>query len=96
MNVGFAISFICVCILSLAMVYLDYITLQNVIPQEAEKVSSVLEQVAPDLVKFDSPCEVLKGLAEVIRVSDVEFLSLELHRLLRRYGHMQLYVYKLR
>lgn len=50
-------------------------------------MSSVLEQVAPDLVKFDSPCEVLKGLAEVIRVSDVEFLSLELHRLLRRYGH---------
>ncbi|KAK3868957.1 hypothetical protein Pcinc_025706 [Petrolisthes cinctipes] len=58
------------------------------ITAEAEKVSSVLEQVAPDLVKFDSPCEVLKGLAEVIRVSDVEFISLELHRLLRRYPDM--------
>lgn len=52
--------------------------------QEAEKVASVFEQVAPDLVKFDSPCDIMKGLAEVIKVSDIEFISLELHRLLRR------------
>lgn len=52
--------------------------------QEAEKVATVFEQVAPDLVKFDSPCDVMKGLAEVIKVSDVEFISLEVHRLLRR------------
>lgn len=44
----------------------------------------MFEQVAPDLVKFDSPCEVMKGLAEVVKVSDVDFISLELHRLLRR------------
>ncbi|XP_042232976.1 exocyst complex component 3-like [Homarus americanus] len=58
------------------------------ITAEALKLSSVFEQVAPDLVKFDSPCEVMKGLAEVIKVSDVEFISLELHRLLRRYPDM--------
>ncbi|XP_064080998.1 exocyst complex component 3-like [Macrobrachium nipponense] len=55
---------------------------------ETAKLSNVFEQVAPDLVKFDSPCEVMKGLAEVIKVSDVEFLGLELHRLLRRYPDM--------
>lgn len=55
---------------------------------ETAKLSSVFEQVAPDLVKFDSPCEVMRGLAEVIKVSDVEFLGLELHRLLRRYPDM--------
>ncbi|XP_045583111.1 exocyst complex component 3 isoform X1 [Procambarus clarkii] len=58
------------------------------ITAEALKLSSVFEQVAPDLVKFDSPCEVMKGLAEVVKVSDVEFISLELHRLLRRYPDM--------
>ncbi|CAL4060509.1 unnamed protein product, partial [Meganyctiphanes norvegica] len=52
---------------------------------DAEKLQGVFITVAPDLVKFDSPCEVLKGLAEVIKVSDLEFLGLELHRLLRRY-----------
>ncbi|XP_047492530.1 exocyst complex component 3-like [Penaeus chinensis] len=55
---------------------------------EAAKLSSVFEQAAPDLAKFDSPCEVMKSLAEVIKVSDVEFLRLELHRLLRRYPDM--------
>lgn len=55
---------------------------------DAEKVATVFEQVAPDLVKFDSPCEVMKGLAEVVKVSDVDFISLELHRLLRRYPDM--------
>ncbi|XP_063597351.1 exocyst complex component 3-like [Penaeus indicus] len=55
---------------------------------EAAKLSSVFEQAAPDLAKFDSPCEVMKSLAEVIKVSDVEFLGLELHRLLRRYPDM--------
>lgn len=54
--------------------------------QEAAKLSTVFEQAAPDLAKFDSPCEVMKSLAEVIKVSDVEFLGLELHRLLRRFG----------
>lgn len=52
---------------------------------DASKLQGVFETVAPDLVKFDSPCEVIKGLAEVIKVSDLEFLGLELHRLLRRY-----------
>ncbi|KAK8375438.1 hypothetical protein O3P69_008347 [Scylla paramamosain] len=55
---------------------------------EAEKVATVFEQVAPDLVKFDSPCDVMKGLAEVIKVSDVEMISLEVHPLLRRYPDM--------
>ena len=56
----------------------------SLILQETAKLSNVFEQVAPDLVKFDSPCEVMKGLAEVVKVSDVEFIGLELHRLLRR------------
>ncbi|XP_050707871.1 exocyst complex component 3-like [Eriocheir sinensis] len=58
------------------------------ITSEAEKVGSVFEQVTPDLVKFDSPCEVMKGLAEVVKVSDIDFIGLELHRLLRRYPDM--------
>ena len=52
--------------------------------QEAEKLQGVFDEVVVNATKFDSPCEVLKVVAEVIKASDVEFLSLELHRLMRR------------
>ena len=55
------------------------------ITEEAEKLQSVFDEVVEVTSKFESPCEALKVVAEVIRASDMEFLSLEFHRMLRRY-----------
>ena len=54
--------------------------------EEANALWSVFEQHASESTKSDSPTEVMKSLAEVIKVADVEFLSFELHRILRRCG----------
>ncbi|CAL4124849.1 unnamed protein product, partial [Meganyctiphanes norvegica] len=57
----------------------------EIIEMDSNNIGGVFESVSPDLVKFDSPLEIINGMAEVLKQNDLDFLGLVLHRLLHRY-----------
>ncbi|KAA0202992.1 hypothetical protein HAZT_HAZT003038 [Hyalella azteca] len=58
------------------------------VTEEADKLQSVFTAIAGDRLRYDSPCDVIKALAEVIRTPDTEMLNLELPPLKRKYPDM--------
>ena len=55
---------------------------------EADKLKNFFERFPPKVGKFDSPFEIIKRLAEVLRCEDSEILSLDLHSLVEKYPDM--------
>lgn len=51
---------------------------------EADKLKNFFAKIAPN-VEFDSPFEIIKRLAEVLRCEDAEILSLDIHSLVEKY-----------
>ncbi|KAF2365226.1 Exocyst complex component EXOC3/Sec6 [Trinorchestia longiramus] len=58
------------------------------VTEEADKLQSVFTSIAGDRVRYESPCDVIRALAEVIRTPDTEMLNLELPPLKRKYPDM--------
>uniref|UniRef100_A0A2P2I4L7 Exocyst complex component 3-like n=1 Tax=Hirondellea gigas TaxID=1518452 RepID=A0A2P2I4L7_9CRUS len=56
--------------------------------EEANKLEEVFTNIAGERVRYDSPCDVIRALAEVIKTPDTEMLNLELPPLKRRYPDM--------
>lgn len=55
---------------------------------EADKLKNFFGRIAPKVGNFDSPFEIIKRLAEVLRCEDSEILSLDLHSLVEKYPDM--------
>ncbi|XP_033230784.1 exocyst complex component 3 [Belonocnema kinseyi] len=55
---------------------------------EADKLKNFFGRIAPKVGTFDSPFEIIKRLAEVLRCEDSEILSLDLHSLVEKYPDM--------
>lgn len=55
---------------------------------EADKLKNFFSRIAPKVGNFDSPFEIIKRLAEVLRCEDSEILSLDLHSLVEKYPDM--------
>ncbi|XP_012263532.1 exocyst complex component 3 [Athalia rosae] len=68
--------------------YDECLTCTSKIMTEAEKIKNFFIRIAPKVGNFDSPFEVIKRLAEVLRCEDSEILSLDLHSLVEKYPDM--------
>jgi exocyst complex component 3 len=64
--------------------YDECLTCTSKIISEANKLQTFFSKSAPKM-KLDSPFEIIKRLAEVIRCEDSEILSLDLHSLVEKY-----------
>ncbi|XP_058802186.1 exocyst complex component 3 [Phymastichus coffea] len=64
--------------------YDECLTCTSKIISEAEKLKAFFSRLAPQ-VELDSPFEIIKRLAEVLRCEDSEILSLDLHSLVEKY-----------
>lgn len=65
--------------------YEDCLTCTSKIIAEADKLKNFFLRVAPKIVNAESPFEIIKRLAEVLRCEDPEILSLDLHSLVEKY-----------
>ncbi|KAF7992715.1 hypothetical protein HCN44_005059 [Aphidius gifuensis] len=52
---------------------------------EADELKNFFIKIAPKVGNFDSPFEIIKKLAEVLKCEDAEMLSLDLHSLVEKY-----------
>ncbi|XP_066603462.1 exocyst complex component 3 [Prorops nasuta] len=68
--------------------YEECLTCTSKIMTEAEKLKNFFARIAPNVGDFNSPFEIIKRLAEVLRCEDSEILSLDLHSLVERYPDM--------
>ncbi|XP_046736896.1 exocyst complex component 3 [Diprion similis] len=68
--------------------YDECLTCTSKIMTEADKIKNFFVRIAPKVGNFDSPFEVIKRLAEVLRCEDSEILSLDLHSLVEKYPDM--------
>lgn len=64
--------------------YDECLTCTSKIINEADKLKNFFFQIAPNM-EVDSPFEIIKRLAEVLRCEDSEILSLDLHSLVEKY-----------
>ncbi|XP_014206015.1 exocyst complex component 3 [Copidosoma floridanum] len=67
--------------------YDECLTCTSKIILEAEKLQNFFLKIAPN-IELDSPFEIIKKLAEVLRCEDPEILSLDLHSLIEKYPDM--------
>lgn len=67
--------------------YDECLTCTSKIINEADKLKAFFLRLAPQ-VELDSPFEIIKRLAEVLRCEDSEILSLDLHSLAEKYPDM--------
>ncbi|XP_015605844.1 exocyst complex component 3 [Cephus cinctus] len=65
--------------------YDECLTCTSKIMTEADKLKNFFVRIAPKVGNFDSPFEIIKRLAEVLRCEDSEILSLDLHSLVEKY-----------
>lgn len=56
--------------------------------EEADELKSFFVRIAPKVGNFDSPFEIIKKLAEILKCEDSEMLSLDLHSLVEKYPDM--------
>ncbi|XP_034945828.1 exocyst complex component 3 [Chelonus insularis] len=68
--------------------YEECLTCTSKIMTEADKLKNFFIKIASKIGHFDSPFEVIKRLAEVLRCEDAEILSLDLHSLVEKYPDM--------
>ncbi|KAK0175117.1 hypothetical protein PV327_008896 [Microctonus hyperodae] len=68
--------------------YDECLTCTSKIMAEADKLKNFFVRIAPKVGNFDSPFEIIKRLAEVLRCEDSEILSLDLHSLVEKYPDM--------
>lgn len=68
--------------------YDECLTCTSKIMTEADKLKSFFQRIAPKVGNADSPFEIIKRLAEVLRCEDSEILSLDLHSLVEKYPDM--------
>ncbi|XP_046407255.1 exocyst complex component 3 [Ischnura elegans] len=53
--------------------------------KEAEQIKGLFIRVAPNVANYDSPFDIIRNLAEVLKSEDPEILSLDLHGLVDKY-----------
>ncbi|XP_008560386.1 exocyst complex component 3 [Microplitis demolitor] len=68
--------------------YDECLTCTSKIMSEADKLKNFFIRIAPKVGNFDSPFEIIKRLAEVLRCEDAEILTLDLHSLVEKYPDM--------
>lgn len=68
--------------------YDECLTCTSKIMTEADKLKNFFDRIAPKIGNFNSPFEIIKRLAEVLRCEDSEILSLDLHSLVEKYPDM--------
>ncbi|XP_063975126.1 exocyst complex component 3 [Diachasmimorpha longicaudata] len=68
--------------------YDECLTCTSKIMSESDKLKGFFVRIAPKVGNFDSPFEIIKRLAEVLRCEDPEILSLDLHSLAEKYPEM--------
>ncbi|KAM0733533.1 Exocyst complex component 3 [Formica fusca] len=68
--------------------YDECLTCTSKIMTEADKLKNFFDRIAPKIGNFNSPFEIIKRLAEVLRCEDAEILSLDLHSLIEKYPDM--------
>ncbi|XP_057336506.1 exocyst complex component 3 [Microplitis mediator] len=68
--------------------YDECLTCTSKIMSEADKLKNFFVRIAPKVGNFDSPFEIIKRLAEVLRCEDAEILTLDLHSLVEKYPDM--------
>lgn len=64
--------------------YEECLVCTSKIISEADKLKNFFNKIAPN-IELDSPFEIIKRLAEVLRCEDSEILSLDLHSLIEKY-----------
>lgn len=65
--------------------YDECLTCTSKIIMEADKLKNFFTRIAPKVGNYNSPFEIIKRLAEVLRCEDSEILSLDLHSLVEKY-----------
>lgn len=68
--------------------YDECLTCTSKIITEADKLKNFFVKIAPKVGNYNSPFEIIKRLAEVLRCEDSEILSLDLHSLVEKYPDM--------
>ncbi|KAK2587600.1 hypothetical protein KPH14_003727 [Odynerus spinipes] len=68
--------------------YDECLTCTSKIIMEADKLKNFFVRIAPKVGNYNSPFEIIKRLAEVLRCEDSEILSLDLHSLVEKYPDM--------
>lgn len=68
--------------------YDECLTCTSKIIMEADKLKNFFIKIAPKVGNYNSPFEIIKRLAEVLRCEDSEILSLDLHSLVEKYPDM--------
>ncbi|KAI4484165.1 hypothetical protein M0804_007621 [Polistes exclamans] len=68
--------------------YEECLTCTSKIISEADKLKNFFVKIAPKVGSYNSPFEIIKRLAEVLRCEDSEILSLDLHSLVEKYPDM--------